>query len=639
MKIYFAKTIIHIDQLINNFNIDLDRDIIVPLMPKAVLYANDKLSKKFKLPIEYLDKKTRESIYADAIQLSKTWYLPIINDVKIENVDVLSCCRLQFLAFFQDVLASNLIASALIDLYKPQEVFFFNQPVTASFDNSMHDGTADIIEAVLQWKFNEQGIFVRILEKNDKSNVNYAPIFKATKRIKTTLNKIKSIIKIFAHAGTNHTEVQAKINNGHVDSQRIILDDIPIDKPLLIGLGSGYDLLILWKYLKAFATEIDGYPLLINYSDTLNIHSLRSSLIWDKDAKYLYIGDIPSEASENYYLNNIIDKVKSFLYANSNCPTILKNKKLSFQYQFLIEALIPGVVDSIKKAKYFFSRFKTVILVDDYCAGHNNRAWVEIAKQFQITTLGVPHGAINLTDFNDFVTDYFLTWGDLSKISLQNAFPEKCTQIYAAGDPLIGNLFVPEICDSNADKRNSVLLLTGGFLHQAWCDMDVSNFINTWDSIIDIARKRPGIEFIIKPHPSFRDLGYWYRQLVLKNDIHNISVIEDKKIEELLPNAFLAVLVGKPGTAGIISAQYGVPFIYLDTMLCRDVIGYKIWIDKNGSPRLIDVKKLADYIDSSYLSEGFSKSLLQLNNEFISKYVSTFNPKRILRNIPSITNT
>ena len=175
-------------------------------------------------------------------------------------------------------------------------------------------------------------------------------------------------------------------------------------------------------------------------------------------------------------------------------------------------------------------------------------------------------------------------------------------------------------------RKDTVLLMTGGFLHQGWTDMDLEGFLGTWQEVASIARARPETRFIIKPHPSVRDLGSWYRRFGDTANVPNLTVVDDQKLESLLPSAFLAVLIGKPGTAGLVSALAGVPFVYCDSMLCRDVPGYRIWRDENGVPRLATAKDLAPLLDRVRLDPDERHALLEQNRRFSLRYLQPFRP-------------
>ena len=181
--------------------------------------------------------------------------------------------------------------------------------------------------------------------------------------------------------------------------------------------------------------------------------------------------------------------------------------------------------------------------------------------------------------------------------------------------------------------RQAVVLMSGGFLHQAWTDMDLPGFLNTWEQIARIARERPAMEFVVKPHPSVRDLGDWYRRFFARQGLANVRIVDRQRLEDLLPAAFFAVLVGKPGTAGLVATLANVPFVYLDTMLCREVPGYQIWCEVNGVSVIKDFDNLGRLIDRMFTSREDREALVEQNSQFSQLYLTRFEPERVCKEL------
>jgi hypothetical protein len=604
------------------------QNIILPLMPKAALGLLSLGMLNVRLPIEFLSREERQAIFRQAIDLSKSWYRSLDNKVEYQGIDLLECCRLQMMGFFQDVLAAEMIAPRLMAEYQTKKALFLKKPSTPSFGHSMHNGTADIFEAILQWRFRKAGIEVEIRAEEivDKEHVNKP---QANLRV-----KIKRKLGTYQQYFTS-SKLKSKNSgtlNGPADPRRIGLSDLPKDKPLLIGLGDGYDLLVIWPYLKTLADQIDGFPVLLNGAPNFEPTTLRSGLIMDDKFRYLYTGDIPLSDHERIDLETVRNACLTALENGNLLPPILQNPLLSFQFKFLWDSLVPHALNAARQAASFFAQYNAVLYLDDYCAGPANRAWTEAGNLAGVPTATVQHGAVNLVELYDFHAQWALAWGELVRENWTLASPEKHDSIIVSGDPSMEvHCAVPATVSEI--KRNAVLLLTGGFLHQVWTDMDLQGLILTWEEIARIAQERPSFEFIIKPHPSVRDLGDWYREFVQKKLLANMRVIDNKKLEDLLPSAFLAVLVGKPGTAGLVTALAGVPFVYLDTMLCREVVGYKIWCDKNGVLRLTSTAKLAEVLDQLYVSQEKRNTLLTQNRRFSRLYLHPYQPLEICKQL------
>ncbi len=605
------------------------KSFILPLMPKAALGLFDLGMSNIQLPIDFLSKEERESIYEQAIDFSMSWNKHLKLKVEYNGIDLINCCRLQMLGFFQDVLAAELIAPRLIEEFKPKRALFLKRPSVPSCGHSMHDGTADVFEAVLQWRFYQAGINVVVPPENilnliKKQIKNITPIF-YTKIAPILYTKYVQEFNFYKH----------KFISGKTDSnnsRRIKLSNLPDDKPVLVGFGSGYDLLIIWPYLKAIAQEIDGVPVVINGNAVFDPSTLRSGLNIDKDLRYIFIGDIPPSYDKSPNLREHRENCLTALKNGDLLPQRLQNPLLDFQFILFWDLLVPMALRAARQATSFFAKYNTSLYLDDNCAGVANRAWTEAGNLAGVTTISVPHGAIGLLEFHDFNSKWAFAWGELGRRNWALACPKKQSHVIVSGDPSMEDVRA-KFVDAKEDNRNAVLFLTGGFPHQAWTNMYFQGFISTWEEIARITKQMPQIEFIVKTHPSVRDLGDWYKSFIKKKALPNIKVIDNQKLEAILPSAFLAVLVGQPGTAGLVSALAGVPFIYLDTMHCRDVIGFRIWRDENGVPRLTNTKQLAEIVDKMYSSNEERKKLLEQNHRFLSLYLTPFQPQEVCKQI------
>jgi len=621
MNLLFAKDEAQIDHIKASGFFSDPQYILFPLMPKAALSLLDLGIPDVRLPITFLSKPERQAIHAQAIELSKSWYRPLGGKLEYEGIDLLDCCRLQVIGFFQDILAAEQIIPRLIAEYKPKNALFLKNPSIPSFDSHMHDGTSDVFEAVLLWRLQQRGV-----------NVISPSVSILTKVGKNLRRSFLALRKNFGKALNPFKESVHLRKQREEDPRRIKLSDLPKTKPLLVGFGSGYDLLIIWPYLKALAAEIDGFPVLINSAPNFDPTTLRSGLTLDEAFRYLYAGDIPLAPAAG-----LTPKVirNSCIEASKNRETLhnsLQNPLLDFQFKLLWNSLVPAAMRAARQATSFYANYNPILYLDDYCAGADNRAWTEAGNRANVVTVNVSHGGINLLEFFDFNSQWMLTRGELDRRQLASAFPDKKGQIGIIGDPVMENIG-SSFTGAHPLKRDTVLIMTGGFLHQVWTDMDLEGFISTWEEIAQIAHERPTLKFIVKPHPSVRDMGDWYRAFVRKKSVPSLTVIDNQKLEDLLPSAFFAILLGKPGTAGLVAALAGVPFVYLDTMLCRDVPGYRIWCDDNGVPKLRNASQLGEMIDQTHSNIQFREELLNQNRRFLKLYLQTFEPASVIQQL------
>ncbi|MFH1951254.1 MAG: hypothetical protein ABIL06_06540 [Pseudomonadota bacterium] len=284
MELIFIKDEKELGFLISGRTEEVDFERVVPLMPKAALALLDMGFRGVRLPIDLLTKDEREGINQKAIDLSRSWYHSFSRSVTYKGIDLLDCCRLQMLGFFQDLIAADMIASRIIKEYQPKRVRFLSSPSIPSFGHTMHDGTSDVFTAVLQWRFMQEGIRVATGQQGarDKKQSGLAAA-------------------VFGYAGRGLGLCRRALKTWkaiHKEPKRVTLEDIPEDRNLLVGYGSGYDLMIIFRYLKALAAETNSYPLLVNASPDLDVKTLRSGLGIAEDFHYIYINDIPLRPSD-----------------------------------------------------------------------------------------------------------------------------------------------------------------------------------------------------------------------------------------------------------------------------------------------------------------------------------------------------
>lgn len=533
---------------------------MIPVMPQIALKMRERGCDNIKLPVDFLEEATRNDIYYEAMALSKAWQHALIEDIFFHDIDLGECCRLEMIAFFQDIITAQKACQKILDRFPASRAIFFKHPKIASFDQNMYNGEADIFEAVAQWSFKEAGLDVMVTETNVPHN------YQSNRKI--------------------DLEEMA-------DPARVPYESVPKNTPLIIAMGGDHDLLMMWPYLKIIADKLQLTPFLINKNNNLSKIIIRSAFNFDGKETFVFANDIPIDIS----LPEVIGRAKNNFFRLINeghiLPPVLQNPLLSFQFEKLFETFFASTVKTIKRAETFFRDHKTSFLMDGFCSGHVNRAWALVARKMGVKTLFVPDGVgANLVEFFDFQSDVALAWGELAQHNIGLGALEKKDRIFVVGNPGMEKLRKKE---PSPEKDKSILLITGGVLHQVWTEFSLEKFENVWGRIFLETIKRPHIHFVIKPRPGDRDFGWWFKKSVADMGLTNVEVIDDKKIEDILDNMCLSVLVGKPGTAAYVSLLRSVPVLYLDGVLGRDVIGYRKW--KEIFPVYQSVLELFGFID------------------------------------------
>lgn len=590
---------------------------VFPLTPRSALRLTRQRASRVRLPIDFLSRAERESILDQAKTLSMTWNTRLDHDLFYKDIDLLECCRLEMMAFFQDVLAGEMIAPRLLADLKPTRALFSRYPTVASADQAMHDGTSDILEAVLQWRFRAAGVDVVVFRGTGRT--------RAEERVRSAVARFRGRLVTPLRSIASRFGVSRP---GSADPRRLTVADIPKGRPIVTGLAATYDVLVIWPVLKAIAERVGGFPLVINVGSAFVTTTTRSGLRLEDDLRFVFVGDIPRDGGTEPPVRRFANRVMAALSDDTSLPGCLRNPLLKCQFEMLFNRLVPSALDAARRAVAFFGEHPSAVYLDDYCAGAANRAWTEAGNRAGIPTLMMPHGAVNLIEFHDYNAQWALAWGELGRQNLVVARPENKDRVIVVGDPSMDRLRTKPITEAN-DQRKTILLLTGGFLHQTWSDMDLGGFLATWDALLLMAAERPHLDFLLRPHPSDRDLRDWYRDVLHARSLKNFRLMEGGRLEDVLPSALCSVLVGKPGTAGIVSALAGVPFVYLDTMLCRTVRGYEIWQEANGVPHMTTTVELSRQIDRLWSISTERGRILNENERFRERYLSAFNPASI----------
>jgi hypothetical protein len=111
------------------------------------------------------------------------------------------------------------------------------------------------------------------------------------------------------------------------------------------------------------------------------------------------------------------------------------------------------------------------------------------------------------------------------------------------------------------------------------------------------------------------------------------EVVDNQRLEDMIGSAFLAALVGKPGTAGAVAGSFGVLFVFYDTTLCREVLGYQIWLYENGVPLLRSTSELTDIIDTVYVKPDIKATFLEKNRHFLMLYSVPFEASEVCKHM------
>lgn len=145
-----------------------------------------------------------------------------------------------------------------------------------------------------------------------------------------------------------------------------------------------------------------------------------------------------------------------------------------------------------------------------------------------------------------------------------------------------------------AEARPVVLLLTSTVMGMAAPTAQPGVHRQTWRELLLLARRRPDLSFLIKPHPGW-DTYELYRQLCADGP-PNLCFTWDATLVECLAAGDVAVLVNYCTTAGLEAMLHGLPLVFLRTAI-YSTQGVRDPLEGGGALSVSSVSDLESALD------------------------------------------
>jgi len=533
--------------LISGVNVILTTSLIEwikvrELCNNKLLYAGD-----------YIDGRDFIEIADEANFLCASWYKSVDGLLNYRGINLAEIVRILNLNFFREVLAMTLVTQRIMSEFTINEVIIFNDLATSCIGRSAYDNTHSTPEAVIMWEADKRNINKKILKlrRGDlKNSIPYKIIRKfrgGIKRIKTnTLNRRKQ-----------------NINPDYSQS---------LKNKRILGFGHSYDLLIVSAIVHEWNKAANSEGILFNLGGTIDLNEIRSrsGLVEYNELSCFSLKDVYITKRHNGNKKKIGNVQKKWMSYRKELDSSnpIANPYIDFQWKYIWDE-INKLTFRVDYANNILEELRPDVVITSDWGSPFPRTIVEVAHQKGILTVGTPHGWIGIIDSFEPFTDVILTWGELSKNQLEKKFYGANTSFIISGSPVpeaaIGSIAKGQKDTLSKlfgidDKKQTILLLTGRDDTGALSQLQSNAFQLIWEKWIEFARLNEDIQIVIKPHPSI-DFYEYYKELTDCIISDNLFLIEDDKLEDVLPLVNLSVLVESFTTAGYICMATGIPVL------------------------------------------------------------------------------
>lgn len=228
--------------------------------------------------------------------------------------------------------------------------------------------------------------------------------------------------------------------------------------------------------------------------------------------------------------------------------------------------------DAIRHVDHLWALFQSARPAAVIVAGverYRDRATVKVARAFGLPTIAIPHGLVEDIDCFDYDTDAFLAWGGVSKDMLVRHFGKRPETI-----KILGPLHLLQPIRGTGARRDAafrqpkrhgrrVLVITSLMAPVCYDVADPGAVFHSWREIIAFFDGRPDAELIIKPCPGGFDQVEWYADLASRARHGNIRLVSNARIEDLVDQVDVAVVLFDVTTAQFVTQALGLPTLFV----------------------------------------------------------------------------
>lgn len=522
---------------------------IVCVYPNALLLLESK-GYHVRLLSEWIADEEVDTVIARAFEAAKAWYGPVEAELTYRGVNLGHALQSYLFLAFMELIAADLALNRLVDQLRPVRIACVCQHDPAL---NLADLAIPLALHILRSIGKTRGISLALLSPVQASWDN---LFNRVKALASQSPMLEQTIRALVR--------RIKKRPLPADAGEISWTEGMLH---VAGFGEEYDAAVINAYLDMMRVAGNCQTALI--TDTMELATLRSGLHLDSAVPRFSLQAMQATSMPNR-IAEARRTLASHRYTQADCHLIHK-----YNLQPLLDVIWKWCRNLTRALDRYAALLDTsldVICIDDL-ASPFMRALVQLAGQYGVASVAVPHGWMNWLEQFAFDGDWMLVWGEVFRQAMHPYCDPEHTRFEIVADPSLHRLYAehrdhPEQARERAaqvagrlgldQEKTTVVLLATGFNASILSDLRPETFSATWEAVFDLARRCPGVQFVAKTHPS-KNYNAWLRTRT--GGLSNLILCDRERLEDVLPLAALVVEMGKPGTATLLTLLFGKPLI------------------------------------------------------------------------------
>jgi hypothetical protein len=539
-----------------------------------------------------------------AYELSRYWLDHIRSWLTVDGLDLVELIALDNLMFFKQVLASDLLCRRLLACFTPREVVCFGPINRPCVDGAAFKDEHDVFTAILVHQCAQMKI---------SCNVLTAPIPASSPPPAST---------------THHQDRHCP--------RKIHLNELPCPggRKRAIAFSNGWGLLRFLPSLEELERTGRYQTIPVNLASEFMVNTSRTGpdgrgLAYLSCQDWAFAGNTLEQSELSRYLSDLRGQLRRHVYDGE--LSVMNNPWLSFQADHIFNHWLPTALKWRRIYRAMIEDLQPDLVLTDEHSHFLFRLLAWTAMEMGVTTVTTPHGnMLNYPHYFHFRSNLMLCSGQTIKELMTEKLGYASERVEVVGDPVMVDL----PCQKPFERK-MVFLPDQRYVNFALCPMDVEDYIDSWRNIFAFAAKRPDVDFLIKPHPSY---GYreWLVARIEEQKLSNLRIVEDKRVEDFLAMATLSLMLGRISNAGLTTIVMNVPMLFYDRSSRLPSVGDFLWTPENN----ILVARRAEDFDTLLTrlldDPAFRRLIADKQRSVIDRYYSHINRDQGIRLISAL---
>ncbi len=503
----------------------------------------DGSSAQIEMATDLLTPEDIRTVGVDARRAAQAWYAPFRELLLHRGVDLGSVSSVEQLWFFRELLASSTAARRLLASEDFDELYLFSSD-TPCLDGHRLLGTHGVSQAVFAGIFGAQGCRIRDLSGRPRQA---RPI-----RVTALEQRARRAIRRLLEAGSAR-------------GRRRELDRLASEvHGVILGFGEDFDLATIGAFLDAAGSLAASNASLIRTTSMASNVGGRTGLGGRLRDRVLDLSGAlpPPERRVAMQLAKARRVFDAMCADGSITPSELATPGLASHLDHVWRRWVQWLVPHISAVDFLLDSRRPERVVIASAERARDRATAEVARNYGIGTLTIPHGYIGDVDAYDFNTDHFAAWGEGSKSVLVAQLRKRPETIHVVGAPQLRGI-APALRNP-AERGSRLVLITSRITPACYDALDWNDYVATWKAIERFVSDHAGVTLVIKPHPGITEPLDFYATIV--DRIGNRARLErDQTLESLAAETDAIACVIDPTTALLVSHLLEIPTVYIRT--------------------------------------------------------------------------